>query len=72
MAFTGIGLIGAGIFITKFKPTARRMAAWNVFGGAITAIAFVIYLFLGCNEIENTLIVHEPLRYSIHLQLFFK
>lgn len=62
MVFTGIGLIGAGIYITKFKPSARNMAAWNVFGGASTALGFIIYLFLGCNEIENTLIVHDPLR----------
>lgn len=43
----------SGIVITKFKPTARCLALWNVFVGVVSIAGIISYIFLGCADNDN-------------------
>lgn len=51
--FTAIGILASGLIISKFKPSARKMAAWNVLVGLLTTIGYLSYNFLGCSANDN-------------------
>lgn len=53
MLFSAIGFVTSGIVISIFKPKARYIAAWNVFGSALSVFGIVGYAFLGCSLINN-------------------
>lgn len=55
LAFSAIGVLLSGIFISKYKPRARLMASWNVFVGAMSVIGMIGYIFLGCPDSDNSL-----------------
>lgn len=42
--------MGAGITISKIKPCARSLAAWNIFVSSVSVGIMLIYITLGCNE----------------------
>ncbi|PSN49396.1 hypothetical protein C0J52_12004 [Blattella germanica] len=48
LIFTALGFIAAGIVITKYKPRARYLAAWNVFGEACEVIGNFSFIFITC------------------------
>lgn len=43
-----VGVLAAGLIISKFKPSARKLAAWNVIAGLITAFGMLSFIFIGC------------------------
>uniref|UniRef100_A0A1B6LJP5 Solute carrier organic anion transporter family member n=1 Tax=Graphocephala atropunctata TaxID=36148 RepID=A0A1B6LJP5_9HEMI len=53
LACGGVGILGSGVFITKIKPSARSLAAWNVCIGLISVASITTYGFLGCPISEN-------------------
>ncbi|XP_037952842.1 solute carrier organic anion transporter family member 74D-like [Teleopsis dalmanni] len=59
LIFTGFGILSSGFVISKFKPSARRLAAWNVFVNFVTVAGILGYAFIGCADIENSLIVNN-------------
>lgn len=61
LAFSAIGILASGLIISKYKPSARYLAGWNVFTGAVSIIGIVWYIFLGCTANENSLVVNQPL-----------
>lgn len=50
-----LGVLISGAVISKYKPRTRYMAAWNTIVGVISALGFVVYMFIGCpaNETAN-------------------
>ncbi|XP_068087043.1 solute carrier organic anion transporter family member 74D isoform X2 [Anabrus simplex] len=50
LVFTGLGIITAAIVITRFKPSARQLAAWSVFVEIISVIGRFSWTFLSCNS----------------------
>ncbi|XP_055624155.1 solute carrier organic anion transporter family member 74D-like isoform X2 [Toxorhynchites rutilus septentrionalis] len=59
LVFSAIGVLFAGVIITKYKPRARYMASWNIFVGALSVMGMVLYAFLGCSASENSTIVNH-------------
>lgn len=62
LAFSAIGVLLSGIVISKYKPRARYMAAWNVLVGLLSVMGMVTYAFLGCTAAENSVIVNHASR----------
>lgn len=58
--FTAIGVLLSGAVISKYKPSARTLALWNVIVGYLSVVGFLSYAFLGCSESENSIIVNHP------------
>lgn len=54
LVFSAIGVLLSGIIISKFRPKARHLAAWNVIVAAISVLGIFSYAFLGCTENENS------------------
>lgn len=48
LACSAIGILLSGVVLTKYKPKARSLAAWNVFCGFTMVIGVVIFTFLEC------------------------
>lgn len=55
IVFSGIGVLVGGIFISKFKPSARFICMYHIICGTICCFGFCSYAFLGCAEGESTL-----------------
>lgn len=51
--FSAFGILMAGFVVSKYRPSARYMAAWNVIVGLLTFFGFVMYIFLGCAANER-------------------
>lgn len=51
---SALGILTAGIAITKFQPSARKLTLWNVLIGITSALAVFSFAFMGCNENENS------------------
>ncbi|XP_054738862.1 solute carrier organic anion transporter family member 74D-like [Anastrepha obliqua] len=60
LAFSALGVLISGLVISKFKPRARYMAAWNVLVGLLTVVGCVAYAFIGCPANEQSMIVNIP------------
>lgn len=45
-----VGLLGSGIFISKFKPPPKYLLMWNVFGGLGFIAGQIVFIFLGCDS----------------------
>ncbi|XP_035917032.1 solute carrier organic anion transporter family member 74D-like [Anopheles stephensi] len=60
LCFSAIGVLLSGLVISKFKPRARYMAAWNVIVGILSVMGMIAYAFLGCTASENSVIVNIP------------
>uniref|UniRef100_A0A182UP32 Solute carrier organic anion transporter family member n=1 Tax=Anopheles merus TaxID=30066 RepID=A0A182UP32_ANOME len=60
LCFSAIGVLLSGLVISKFKPRARYMAAWNVIVGLLSVMGMIAYAFLGCSASENSVIVNIP------------
>ncbi|XP_066600872.1 solute carrier organic anion transporter family member 74D [Prorops nasuta] len=48
LVFSAFGILLSGLIISKYKPKARYLAAWNVMVGAISVMGMISYAFLGC------------------------
>ena len=51
---SALGILTAGIVITKYQPTARKLTLWNVVIGIISALAVLSFAFMGCSENEHS------------------
>lgn len=60
LAFSAIGILASGLIISRYKPRARYLAAWNVFVGLASVLGTIVYVFLGCAANEGSLIVNQP------------
>lgn len=60
LVFSAIGVLISGVVISRFKPRARYMAAWNVLVGTLSVGGMIMYAFLGCTASENSVIVNHP------------
>jgi MFS family permease len=58
LVFSAIGVLLSGIIISRYKPRARYMAAWNVIVGALSVAGMIVYAYLGCAASENSVIVN--------------
>ncbi|XP_014259140.1 solute carrier organic anion transporter family member 4C1-like [Cimex lectularius] len=45
---TAIGVLTSGYIVSKFKPRARYLAAWNVFTETVDIIGHAMFAYLGC------------------------
>ncbi|CAG2056604.1 unnamed protein product [Timema podura] len=53
LVFSALGILMSGAVITKVKPKARTLAAWNLLIVGITALGIASYAFLGCPETDT-------------------
>jgi len=49
------GILAAGFVITKFKPSARYLAFWNVIVGLLSVLCVLSFSFMGCDETKNAI-----------------
>lgn len=62
LVFAAIGILLGGFLVTKFKPSARVMASWNIIVGILTALGMTWYMFLGCSDNERAFVLNYPTR----------
>lgn len=62
LSFSALGILVAGWVISRYKPNARVMAAWNVIVGFITVAGMLSYAFLGCTENEQSFTLNPATR----------
>lgn len=60
LAFSAIGILISGVVISKFKPRARYLAAWNVLVGVVSVAGMISYVFLGCDANDHSLVMNIP------------
>lgn len=48
------GILVAGFVITKFKPSARYLALWNVIVGFLSVLFVLSFSFMGCEGDKHT------------------
>ncbi|XP_023288345.1 solute carrier organic anion transporter family member 2A1-like [Orussus abietinus] len=53
LVFSAFGILLSGLIISKYKPKARYLAAWNVMVGAISVAGMISYAFLGCSANDS-------------------
>lgn len=56
-AFSAIGILLAGVAISRFKPNARSMVTWNVVVGMVTVCGMLTYSLLGCPVNERSQVI---------------
>ena len=59
LVFSAFGILLSGLIISKYKPKARYLAAWNVMVGAISVMGMISYAFLGCSANDNQIAVQS-------------
>lgn len=59
IVFSGIGVLLGGLFISKYKPSARFLAMWHVIAGTLCTIGIISYAFIGCAESEKSMSIHQ-------------
>lgn len=57
LVFSAFGILLSGLIISKYKPKARYLAAWNVMVGAVSVMGMISYAFLGCSANDNQIAV---------------
>uniref|UniRef100_A0A1A9UYM4 Solute carrier organic anion transporter family member n=1 Tax=Glossina austeni TaxID=7395 RepID=A0A1A9UYM4_GLOAU len=58
LAFSATGVLLSGFVISRYRPRARYMAAWNVIVGFLTVAGCISYAFIGCPGNEQSVIVN--------------
>jgi solute carrier organic anion transporter family, member 5A len=59
MGFTALGLLVSGAVISKCKPSARTLAAWNIITSILSMSGIIAYSYFGCNASDNNIIVQK-------------
>ncbi|XP_071453353.1 solute carrier organic anion transporter family member 74D [Hetaerina americana] len=62
LVFSAIGVLASGIIISRLKPSARALAFWNVFCGAVSVLGIISYAFLGCPAADTAVLPSGELR----------
>lgn len=70
LTFSAIGVLSSGFIISRYKPRARYMAAWNIIVGAITVMGMLSYTMLGCPDNERGVVNNYGTRYDIFIRKF--
>lgn len=60
LVFSALGVLLAGLCISKFKPKARYMASWNVLVCFMTVVGVLSFAFIGCDDNEKSMQVNIP------------
>lgn len=55
IVFSGVGVLAGGLFITKYKPSARFICMYHIVCGFVCCFGIASYAFLGCEESQKTL-----------------
>lgn len=63
LAFSAIGVLSSGLIISKYRPRARYMAAWNVIVGTVTVFGMLSYTLLGCPDNERGVVANYGSKY---------
>lgn len=53
IGFSAVGIILSGYVVTKYKPRARSMAAWNAIVDFLTVAGIVCYVAIGCESSDQ-------------------
>ncbi|XP_065221762.1 solute carrier organic anion transporter family member 74D-like [Planococcus citri] len=53
LAFTSLGILLSGFILSKYKPKARKCAAWNVFVGAVMVAGVITFAYLECPNLTS-------------------
>ncbi|XP_043671466.1 solute carrier organic anion transporter family member 74D isoform X2 [Vespula pensylvanica] len=56
---SAFGILLSGLIISKYKPKARYLAAWNVMVGAISIMGIISYAFLGCSANDDQMAIQS-------------
>lgn len=67
LVFSAFGILLSGLIISKYKPKARYLAAWNVMVGAVSVMGMISYAFLGCSANDNQMAVQSDGALKTHL-----
>ncbi|KAL7029424.1 hypothetical protein ACKWTF_006241 [Chironomus riparius] len=59
IVFSGIGVLIGGVFISKFKPSARFLAMWHIIAGSLCLMGIISYAFIGCEESDKSMSIHR-------------
>lgn len=59
IVFSGLGVLVGGVFISKFKPSARFLTMWHIICGTMCVTGMIAYAFMGCTESDKTLRIKE-------------
>jgi hypothetical protein len=59
IVFSGLGVLVGGVFISKFKPSARFLTMWHIICGFLCVFGMISYVFMGCAESDKTLQIKE-------------
>lgn len=57
LVFSAFGILLSGLIISKYKPKARYLAAWNVMIGVISIMGMISYAFLGCSANDSQIAI---------------
>uniref|UniRef100_A0A1I8NU26 Solute carrier organic anion transporter family member n=1 Tax=Stomoxys calcitrans TaxID=35570 RepID=A0A1I8NU26_STOCA len=55
LVFSAVGILLSGFIVSKFKPRARYLAAWNIIVDIVTMAGMIAYAFIGCPANDNSL-----------------
>lgn len=53
LIFTAVGFLIGGTVIQKTRPTARKLAGWNVIASTISIFGIIGWAMSGCNNNNN-------------------
>lgn len=56
---SAIGILSAGYFITKFKPSGRALSRWNVIVGVLSVMCIFSFSFMGCQHSKNAVVIDD-------------
>lgn len=59
IVFSGIGVLVGGLFISKYKPSARFLTMWHVICGLFCVAGMISYAFIRCEESDDTLSIRH-------------
>lgn len=67
---SALGLLVAGFVITKYKPRARYLAAWNVIVGVLSVVSIISFSFMGCEESRDAVTLDHDANPSCNADCF--
>lgn len=53
LGFSAIGIVLSGYILSKFKPSARLIAASNTLVDFLTVAGIICYIFIGCKGVDQ-------------------
>ena len=50
IVFMCVGFLMSGFFISRYRPRAWVLAAWDLFTGTVFMTSLIIFAFVGCDS----------------------